>query len=579
MSVLFFDSFDHYTSNTTNFLGTLRQEYVCDFPFGYPHLMPGRHTNYALYLTSLNIDCSIKTTIPSLNEMTYFIMGFQFKKIGNQTYSEFAISFQNPGIVDDYNKVRFNNNQFKLATSTQISPAVATINDEDWHHIEIKMYYPGTGTWLFYVDGVQTGSWTPTSTITWSKNIYFEVNAIDTVLITNDASKGWFIDDFYLLDSFGSAYNNIVGTNARIETLKPTQDVIAESSIKNTTYGYESQDNVPINNSQYIRADVNGDVDYDQNSTFEYENLSTIRNIGALKQNNIVAVNNANLNWPYDFVFLNNNQEVGAVISTLDAQNETLKTFKSITFNNNPQTDTNWTLSDVNSSNFGFSTKNQNIIITKVKDSLGDLYYPTMTTDDFRFESNAYILMFSNTTATTLVNPNIKLWDTITSGFTTGVDAPLYASNYMLVKKRLNGLETNSQIAALQSVTNHSFALMFVTSSKNENFYFLNSITDGAGNRAFPSLNYEHSPSRHTILPIRIAAPIRGVDVSGTNISGTTGWTSITSGLSYSKFYHLTTVLKEHYEGDTATWGDPTGPMTAQPVIAPTCLMNLLLGK
>ena len=513
---------------------------------------------------------------------TFFLMGFQFKKIGNQDYTGLSISFAPiPEIYVTYeydlalyNKILFYNNEFKFITLTETSPAMATINDEEWHHIEMKMYYPGTGTWLFYVDGIQTGSWTPSTTIEWNKTIKFQINSINPPFaITSDASKGWYIDDFYLLDNYGSNYNNIIGPNARIETLLPTQDLTSESTKVNTSNGYQSQDNIPINTTQYINATINSG----QTSTFEYQDLSFIKNIGAVKQNAITIVNDAINLRNSDFTFLKNNQESGATNRIQEDYIDNNKNVKSILFNNDPETDTQWNVSNFNSSNFGFKLKNNNIKVTTVKDSMTDLYFPNLTADNLRFESNAYIIMFSDSTGTALVNPKPYMWQTVETGTTAGV-IPNDASNYMLIRKRLNGLESDTEIAVQQSVSNHSFALMFITSSKDENYYLLQSTTKNSGTQAFQNFNYEYSNERLAILPIRILAPIRATAVNTTTVTNAAAWTEITTGLNFSKFYYLTDALVNTVSGypGVQNYGDT---MNATSLPGSASLMNILIAK
>ena len=110
MSVLYFDSFDHYALTSPDIPKTLVKEYTCEFPNGgYPYLLSGRYSNYSLFFTSHQIDGYIKKQIPSLNTMSYFIFGFQFKKIGIQTTSEFSICFDDPSnTYRSENKIKFN---------------------------------------------------------------------------------------------------------------------------------------------------------------------------------------------------------------------------------------------------------------------------------------------------------------------------------------------------------------------------------------------------------------------------------------------------------------------------------------
>lgn len=575
MSVLFFDSFDHYTHNTPEFLNALKREYTCSFSYGVPHLLQGRHSDHSLYLGSLGVTNYISKRIENLNNMTFFVMGFQFKKIGNQTYTGLAISFADP-IFDpyEYNKILFYNNEFKFITTSETSSVMATINDEEWHHIEMKMFYPGTGTWCFYVDGVQTGTWTPSTTFTWNKTITFTVHSINPpFVITSDASKGWYIDDFYLLDNYGSNYNNIIGPNIRIETLLPIQDLTAESTKINTSNGYQSQDNIPINTTQYINATIASG----QTSTFEYQNLSVIKDIGAVKQNAVTITNDAINIRNSDFTFLKNNQESGATLRIQEDYIDDNKNVKYILFNNDPETDAQWDISGFNSSNFGFKLKNNNINITTVKDSMSDLYFPTLTSDNLRFESNAYVIMFSNSTSISLNNPNENVWTTINTGTTAGI-IPNDASNYMLIKKKLNGLENDTEIAVQQSVSNHSFALMFITSSKDENFYFIESTTKNSGNQSFSNFNYQHSDQRVAILPIRILAPIRATAVNTTTITNTSAWTEIATGLNFSKFYYLTDTIVNTVSGYPGLQNF-SDTMQATSLLGSASLMNILIAK
>jgi hypothetical protein len=552
MSVLFFDSFDHYTNNTPNFLEALQQEYTCNFLFHRPYLLTGRYSNHALYLGSLGVGNYVSKRIEHLNETTFLVMGFQFKKVGNQNYTGLSISFAPiPEIYVSYeydiflyNKILFHNDEFKFITLSETSPAMATINDEEWHHVEMKMYYPGIGTWAFYVDGVQTGTWTPTTTIEWNKTVKFEISTINPPFtITEDVSKGWYIDDFYILDSFGSSYNNIIGPTARIETLLPTQDVVSGLIVTNSTNGYESQNNIPFNKTQFVKANYGSEL----NSTYEYENLSRINDIGAVRQNTFVKVND-NINYrSLDFAFLKNNQQVGPSI-VKEHNTEMVNNSKSILLNTNPDTNNKWLKSELNSSNFGIKSKQyQNMQIIACKDaSTSDLYYPSLT-DNRRFNANAYILMIRSGA---LTNPNSKIWETVSTGTTSGV-SPNPSANFMLVKKKLNGLETDTMIAAQQSVTNHTFAIIFVTDWYDDEYYGIYSITDASGNQAFPSFDYDFSGGRLAVSAIRMIIPLSGTSVSSTTVigPGLTDWTPIT--LSFSKLYYLNNGLVPRFAGDT----------------------------
>jgi hypothetical protein len=154
----------------------------------------------------------------------------------------------------------------------------------------------------------------------------------------------------------------------------------------------------------------------------------------------------------------------------------------------------------------------------------------------------------------TLTNPNSKIWETISTGTTSGV-IPDPSANFMLVRKKLNGLENNTMIAAQQSVTNHTFAIIFVTDWYDDEYYGIDSITDASGNKAFQSFDYDFSEGRSAVTAIRIIAPLSATPVNSTSVFGTglANWTLVTSGLSFSKFYYLNDAEVPRYAGDTST--------------------------
>lgn len=584
MSVLHFDSFDHYCLASADLPKTLTKEYSCSFANGgYPYLLSGRYSDYSLFFTSHQIDGYIKKDIKSLNKMDYFIFGFQFKKIGIQTTSEFSICFDDPSSsYRDKNKIRFNNNSFILSSETQNSSDFGNINDENWHHIEIKVPYPNPGVWQIYIDGTLTGTWTSTDTITWNELISIRINQISAFTITGDASKGWCIDDFYVLDSFGSIYNDFVGIYARIETLKPNQDYASSLTKVNTTNTYESQNNIPLNNTQYIKGSISSNLF----SNCYYEQISKLREIGAVKQTNITSLGDDffGINRTGDFVFIENSTEIGPVISTRSDVYETTPVYKSSIYNLDPSTNSQWTKTNVNTYKYGVKLKPFGISITNVKDVLGsDLYYPGISApyNNQKFNYNAYILMVSDSDTTTLNSPDPKQWKTIDYGITSGIfdgsGDTIYTSNYMLVKKTLNGTESSSLIAAQKSITNHSYAIMFITSSINESFYSMNSITDGNGTRYFPNFTYQFSNDRYGILPIRILAPIRGASVTSMTIGGNADWTQISTGMNSGKFYYMTSILTKPVANDNTVYSYNVA--MGGVCVAPSSFINILLSK
>ncbi len=335
MAIVFMDGFDNYVSNGSA-IGTplLRKWHQIDFSNPQPSAQPGRISGLCLYTGASNC-----YTLPFTSQATY-IIGFAFKLTSYNFYGAIGVvkfmdstSFQCSLMVDSVGHLYFTNGN----NGTQLGSTGTTILAlSTWYHIETKITINNTtGSFTVKLNGVTEISATSVNTRTTSNN------TCNRFLLPGTRN---YYDDFFILDTTGSANNDFIGDN-KVETLLP-----------NAAGNYSQW--TPSSGANYTTVNetaVNDDTNYNSTATannidtYNFGNLVNVATgIRGICINEHVRKDNAGTKTIAPVIRISSTDYVGNTVSAIDSYYIALQIYEQ-----NPNTTASWTNTDINNAEFG----------------------------------------------------------------------------------------------------------------------------------------------------------------------------------------------------------------------------------
>jgi hypothetical protein len=265
--LLFFDGFDHYSAST------IGGKWIMG---GAPNAINTAASRFSVgqgvQLVSGNT-CNLVRNFP--NTQTVIAgLAIKFNTLAGTPIFDFLdsgtsqcnITITSAGVL-----------QFNRAGSVAIGASYTLPNPLAWHYYEVKMTVTdstSSGDIQLYIDGVQVLSLAGSLDSKNTANAY--CNQIK--LFGGISSNALDFDDFYLLDTTGSAPDNTFLGDVRVSTTFPDNNgnySQFDGSDGNTTNNYQLvDDNPPNSDTDYVES---GDVgDRDSYSFSDWSNLSTV---------------------------------------------------------------------------------------------------------------------------------------------------------------------------------------------------------------------------------------------------------------------------------------------------------------
>lgn len=215
MSLLFFDGFETYAT------GDLLKDWATKIGSPTINATGGRRSGGSLSVSTVSGATNISKTLPSA--LSTIVIGFAFKP------SAVAASAKNIAKLLDGGT---NQLEIKLNTDatlsitrngTALGTSSASLSIDNWQYVELKAnIHDTTGSYELRLDGVNILSATSVDT---KNTANASVNQVMLGVDTNPgASIIWLYDDFYVLNTAGSAPNNDFLGDIRIDAIYPTAD-------------------------------------------------------------------------------------------------------------------------------------------------------------------------------------------------------------------------------------------------------------------------------------------------------------------------------------------------------------------
>jgi hypothetical protein len=254
MALLHMDGFDQYGTDAV----TLPASYWTSWSAPSSQLITGRSgTGKALRrLSALTVhQYSLPSTYATL------IMGAAFRFSSGAATAMFAMNDSN---ANQLVVAKDSNNKLVLYRGTPTGSLLATSTNsfslDTWYHVEIKATIHNTaGAYEVRVNGSSVG-WIPAATNVNTRGTannhanQVALNATSNLVNLND------IDDFYVLDTSGSRLNDFLG-DSKIETKFPDGAGTTTQWTPTAGQNFECVDNNPPNDSVFVSSETSGHRD------------------------------------------------------------------------------------------------------------------------------------------------------------------------------------------------------------------------------------------------------------------------------------------------------------------------------
>lgn len=328
MSLLFMDGFDHYES------GQASKKWNGGTSGGNHQATPTGRTGDCLRIGGQNRTRYIG------KEITTFVFGTAWQT--NQPLDQAIVHFYD-GVSWQVN-IRYEANEGRLEI---IGPGGlignspnGSISINTWYYIELKCTIDNSlGTVEFKINGNEEINETGVDTQASSNNY------INKLWI---GSNQWysFFDDLYLLDTTGSTNNDFLG-DCKVETLVPDGAGNYTQWTPLSGNNWENvDDTTPDDDSTYVSTSGT-----DFKDTYTFDNLTTgVAEIYGVQSNVYARKDDA------DFVGIEGLYRINSTDYTVSGGNlSDTYTYQTKIKEKNPDTDAQWTVTDVNSLEFGYN--------------------------------------------------------------------------------------------------------------------------------------------------------------------------------------------------------------------------------
>jgi hypothetical protein len=329
MTLLFMDSFDHYTTAFADEKYTSVSNFTISAGNGRNSTSSCRFTSAGNASKTLGVNAST------------LIAGFAFK--ASTLIAGTLIDFQDSSTVQAQLYLNSDGTlAIRRGASTTLGTSSNSIATGQYYYIEVKIAFnSSTGTAEIKVNGVSWLSLTGQNTIS-TANAYANVARI---LGINAATRDF--DDYYVCDSQGSVNKDFLG-DVRIEAILPTGAGSSAEWTPSTGSNYENvDDSYPDDDSTYNYTTASGNID-----TFAFGDLVTTSGGIYAVQLNIYARKTDAGTKLLRGVYTRSSENV------LDNQfslNTTYAYFRQI-LEEDPDADDVWTIANVNSAEWGYKS-------------------------------------------------------------------------------------------------------------------------------------------------------------------------------------------------------------------------------
>jgi hypothetical protein len=328
MALLFIDGFDHYS--------TSEMEHKWHLQTGSPTIASssGRNSTGALSATTTGY------LTRWFDEAKYTITcGFAWQQSANATGTMFSICTS----TNTQNVISLGintSNQFTVTSTSLLGTTTFVASNNLFHYIEFQVFLDNTnGSYELRVDGDTKLSDSGVDTIgTGTTPIGFNLGRI--------SGSNYLIDDFYILDDVGSDNVDFLG-DVRVETIFPSAvGNTTNFSVTGAATNHEAVDDAtPDDDTSYVSSSTVTDKD-----TYDFDTLVTTSGTVYGVQSNLWARKDISGDRTFRDVIRS-----GGTDYTGNSKNPGIDYQYFVDMHeNNPNGDVDWTISSVNSAEFGF---------------------------------------------------------------------------------------------------------------------------------------------------------------------------------------------------------------------------------
>jgi hypothetical protein len=331
MALLFMDGFSHYSSllfkwNTIS---------------GSPTINASAGRIYGGALVSVGSQFITRTSNEKYQEL---IIGFAHKPVTNLANAVLIALRNSLQGATNYINIDWDTSNtrylYRLGTNTVgISEPIVL---GEWYHLQLKIRVDNiTGSYEFRLNNATEVSATnvdtqPSSTPT---------NYIDTILFGSQNTGTHHFDDFYLCDTSGSINNDFLG-DVVVETIFPNANGTKTQFSPSTGTNFENVDDVTHDSD----ATYNSSSTLNNADTFDFPSLATSGGTVFGIQTNLVARKAAVGIRKMSDVIISNTNEYDGNETALGANYANISQIHEV----NPDTSSAWTISGINSAEFGY---------------------------------------------------------------------------------------------------------------------------------------------------------------------------------------------------------------------------------
>ncbi len=342
MALLWIDGFDWIASATgqtpTTYLALKYANVVNNYQSRSPRITSN---GFAL---SGNDGGSIITS-PILTSAATVVAGFGYMR-NTSSSAHSIIRLRNSG-TDHITLVNNSSGFLEVYRGTSAGTLLGTgttqLLNGAWHYIEIKATInDSTGSVVVHID----------------ENLELNLTGIDTrngasavvdSFMIDIQSNTWWVDDFYFLDTTGTANNDFLG-DVQVQILTPSGAGTNTDFTPSTGSNYQNVDDIPYDSdTTYNSATVNGDTD-----TYAFSNITaTSASVKGIDVNIIARKSLSGARTYAPVVRTNSTDFVGTDVSALDSY-----ALSNQIYETNPDTSSAWLKAEVDAAEFGIQVTN-----------------------------------------------------------------------------------------------------------------------------------------------------------------------------------------------------------------------------
>lgn len=347
MTLKLIEGFDHVSS--TGPLGTKGWSFVTDSqsPIG---ITPGRITGNAFFITENSTASNIGAATKSLpSALLNFVVGFAFQTSNRPTQTTEFLMLR-AGSTNTLRICQDTTGHMVILNSGGSGFTGSVLNINTWYFLEVKVVINGaSGSFSTQINGVTDIA---TTTLNFGSS---GVDNIQPIGGTPPAGTGLshfagtnYYDDMYVLDTSASPNNNFLG-DVTVETLYPSADGAhlqwtPDSGTAHFSRVNEHTGSYPDGDLSYVADDVSGDRD-----SYVYNDLiGTLGSVFAIQTNAYARKDDVGVRQI--------NMVARPTTTDFDGAAQTLSTtygYFSEIRETNPDTSSQWTIAQVNASEFG----------------------------------------------------------------------------------------------------------------------------------------------------------------------------------------------------------------------------------